>query len=163
MRPGEQDGVNYNFIAKDVFMDMVEHGDFLEHAQVFDNFYGTSSSRVKEQLQTGKDVILEIDWQGAEQVRRLMPESIAIFILPPSKQALEERLTGRGQDPEEVIAKRMAAAVDEMSHYVEGQYLVINDNFDIALDELKAIMVASRQSLRVQQIKHQQLLQDLLN
>ncbi|MFL0797849.1 MAG: guanylate kinase [Cellvibrionaceae bacterium] len=163
MRPGEQDGINYNFVSKDVFMAMVKQGDFLEHAQVFDNFYGTSSSWVKEQLQAGKDVILEIDWQGAEQVRRLMPESVAVFILPPSKQALQERLTGRGQDPDEIIAKRMAAAVDEMSHYVEGQYLVINDDFDIALNELKAIMIASRQSLRVQQVKHAPLLQDLLN
>lgn len=162
MRPGEVDGVNYNFVDKDTFISMVENSDFLEHAQVFDNYYGTSSSWVKEQLAAGKDVILEIDWQGAEQVRRLMPDSIAVFILPPSKQALQERLTGRGQDSEDVIATRMAAAVNEMSHYVEAQYLVINDDFDIALKELQAIMLAGRQSLNVQQVKHQTLLSELL-
>ena len=116
---------------------------FLEHAEVFGNFYGTSEQWVQNTLTAGTDVILEIDWQGAEQVRRRFPESKSIFILPPSKKALHERLHGRGQDDADVIAKRIAAATEEMSHYVEADYLLINDDFAVASNELEAIITAT--------------------
>lgn len=163
MRPGERDGVNYHFVSRDEFLDMLARDAFLEHAQVYgDNYYGTSRAWVEETLAAGRDVVLEIDWQGATQVRRLMPETVGIFILPPSQQALRERLTGRGQDEQSVIDKRMAQAIDEMSHYVEADYLVINDNFDRALAELRAVVVAQRQRLQRQQQRHGALLQALL-
>lgn len=162
MRPGEQDGVNYHFVSRDEFVEMLNRNAFLEHAQVFDNFYGTSREWVQQTLAAGCDVILEIDWQGAAQVRRLMPETVGIFILPPSQQALRERLTGRGQDEQSVIDRRMEQAIDEMSHYVEADYLVINDNFDEALYELRAIVNAQRQRLQHQQERHGELLQALL-
>ena len=163
MRPGEQDGVNYHFISHDVFQQMLGETAFLEHAQVFDNFYGTSQHWVESELARGEDVILEIDWQGAQQVRRLMPETIAIFILPPSREALNERLTGRGQDDHSVIQRRMNAAVAEMSHYVEGDYVVINDDFDAALADLEAIIRARRLRLDKQQDRHATLLSALLS
>ncbi|GAB2514741.1 MULTISPECIES: guanylate kinase [Microbulbifer] len=162
MRPGEIDGINYHFVDHDGFAGMLQESAFLEHAQVFENFYGTSKAWVEETLASGRDVILEIDWQGAQQVRKLMPETVGIFILPPSQQALHERLTGRGQDDQAVIDKRMAQAIDEMSHYVETDYLVINDDFTTALNELRAIMVAERQRLARQQEQHAGLLQSLL-
>ncbi|MBN8429647.1 guanylate kinase [Microbulbifer salipaludis] len=162
MRPGEVEGINYHFVDRDEFVAMLGKSAFLEHAQVFDNFYGTSRAWVEETLASGRDVILEIDWQGAEQVRKLMPETVGIFILPPSQQALLERLTGRGQDDQSVIDKRMAQAIDEMSHYVETDYLVINDDFTTALNELRSIMVAERQRLVRQQERHSGLLQSLL-
>ncbi|WOX04063.1 guanylate kinase [Microbulbifer pacificus] len=162
MRPGEIDGINYHFVDRDGFLAMLEEDAFLEHAQVFENYYGTSKAWVEETLASGRDVILEIDWQGAEQVRRLMPETLGVFILPPSQQALLERLTGRGQDDQAVIDKRMAQAINEMSHYVETDYLIINDDFTTALGELRAIMVAERQRLVRQQERHTALLQSLL-
>ncbi|WP_226703409.1 guanylate kinase [Microbulbifer elongatus] len=162
MRPGEIEGINYHFVDRDEFVAMLGQDAFLEHAQVFDNFYGTSKAWVQETLASGRDVILEIDWQGAAQVRKLMPETVGIFILPPSQQALLERLTGRGQDDQAVIDKRMAQAIDEMSHYVETDFLVINDDFTTALNELRAIMVAERQRLTRQQEQHSALLQSLL-
>ncbi|HEY8569160.1 guanylate kinase [Microbulbifer sp.] len=162
MRPGEIDGINYHFVDRDGFVAMLGENAFLEHAQVFENYYGTSKAWVEETLASGRDVILEIDWQGAEQVRRLMPETVGIFILPPSQQALLERLTGRGQDDQGVIDKRMAQAINEMSHYVETDYLIINDDFTTALGELRAIMVAERQRLVRQQERHTALLQSLL-
>ncbi|WP_105102513.1 guanylate kinase [Microbulbifer pacificus] len=162
MRPGEIDGINYHFVDRDGFVAMLGEGAFLEHAQVFENYYGTSKAWVEETLASGRDVILEIDWQGAAQVRRLMPETVGIFILPPSQQALLERLTGRGQDDQAVIDKRMAQAISEMSHYVETDYLVINDDFTTALAELRAIMVAERLRLVRQQERHSGLLQSLL-
>ncbi|AQQ69203.1 guanylate kinase [Microbulbifer agarilyticus] len=162
MRPGEIDGINYHFVDHDGFAGMLQESAFLEHAQVFENFYGTSKAWVEETLASGRDVILEIDWQGAQQVRKLMPETVGIFILPPSQQALHERLTGRGQDDQAVIDKRMAQAIDEMSHYVETDYLVINDDFTTAMNELRAIMVAERQRLARQQKQHAGLLQSLL-
>jgi len=162
MRPGEIEGINYHFVSRDEFVDMLGQSAFLEHAQVFDNYYGTSRAWVEETLASGRDVILEIDWQGAAQVRKLMPETVGIFILPPSQQALLERLTGRGQDDQAVIDRRMAQAIDEMSHYVETDYLVINDDFTTALNELRAIMVAERQRLGRQQERHSSLLQSLL-
>ncbi|WP_043319928.1 guanylate kinase [Microbulbifer sp. HZ11] len=162
MRPGEIDGINYHFVDRDGFIAMLGENAFLEHAQVFENFYGTSKAWVEETLASGRDVILEIDWQGAEQVRKLMPETVGIFILPPSQQALLERLTGRGQDDQAVIDKRMAQAIDEMSHYVATDYLIINDDFTTALNELRSIMVAERQRLVRQQERHSGLLQSLL-
>ena len=126
IRPGETDGVNYHFVNEGHFLGMLERTEFLEHARVFGNLYGTSQVWVEQQLAEGIDVILEIDWQGAEQIKRQMPDSQSIFILPPSRAALEQRLTSRGQDDSEVIARRMSEAVEEMSHYVESDFLVIN-------------------------------------
>jgi guanylate kinase len=163
IRPGELNGVNYHFVDQTDFLAMLAQADFLEHARVFDNYYGTSQQWVEETLAKGLDVILEIDWQGAAQVGKLMPDAIAIFILPPSKMALERRLTGRGQDSPAIIDKRMSEAQSEMSHYIEADYIVINDNFDTALVELKAIFVAQRNSLAQQQLAQQSLLQELLS
>jgi len=163
MRPGEVDGVNYHFVSHAKFEKMLESSAFLEHAQVFDNFYGTSQQWVESQLAAGEDVILEIDWQGAQQVRRLMPNTVAIFIMPPSKEALNERLTGRGQDDSAVIQRRMDAAVAEMSHYVESDFVVINDDFNTALADLEAIVRSHRLSLANQQLRHQALLSALLS
>lgn len=163
MRPGEEDGVNYHFITQQIFKSMLEKTAFLEHAQVFSNYYGTSQQWVENTLASGKDVILEIDWQGAQQMRRQMPESCSIFILPPSRQALKERLTGRGQDDQETIEQRMTEAINEMSHYPEADYLVINNVFEIALDNLLAIFQARRLCQHKQQQLHKQLLSELLS
>jgi guanylate kinase len=163
MRPGEVNGKDYNFVSLEQFNRMIEDGQFLESADVFDNKYGTSQSWVQQQLDRGIDVILEIDWQGAQQVRRLMPQAVSIFILPPSREALRERLTGRGQDDSSVIDRRMADAVNEMSHYAEYDYLVINDRFDQALSELQAVLVARRLRQSAQQQRQQALLTGLLS
>ncbi len=143
-RPGEENGVDYWFVDQQTFEKKQKEGDFLEYAQVFDNYYGTSRTAVETQLLKGEDVILEIDWQGARQVRKQMPEHVSIFILPPSREALESRLRNRGQDSEEIIARRMQDAKREISHYDEYDYLIINDDFDTALDELKALVRAQR-------------------
>jgi guanylate kinase len=161
-RPGEVDGVNYHFTDVERFMRMIAESAFLEHARVFDNFYGTSRAGVEAQLADGKDVILEIDWQGARQVRAAYPAAIGIMILPPSRSALESRLQGRGQDPDEVIARRMRDAVSEMSHHGEFEYLVFNDNFDVALDDLAAIFRAGRLKAPAQRDAHAALISDLL-
>ncbi|MDG1485736.1 MAG: guanylate kinase [Porticoccaceae bacterium] len=160
-RPGEQNGINYHFVDHQQFVTMIENNAFLEHAEVFGNFYGTSQEWVEATLNTGTDVILEIDWQGAEQVRSKFADSQSIFILPPSKQALRERLNGRGQDHAEVIEKRIAAATEEMSHYVEADYLVINDDFALALEQLESIISAQRCKMPV--LGHEKLLSDLLS
>lgn len=162
MRPGEQHGVNYHFVVRDQFLAMRETGDFLESAEVFGNLYGTSRLWVQEQLDQGMDVILEIDWQGAEQVRKLIKPVKSIFILPPSLATLQERLTGRGQDDEATIAGRMQLAKNEISHYGEADYLVINDQFDSALDDLRAIVRAARLEREQQLRNNGNLLQDLL-
>lgn len=162
-RPGEVDGVNYHFVAPDQFKQMLEAGEFLESAEVFGNHYGTSQHWVRETLATGSDVILEIDWQGAQQVRRLMPAAISIFILPPSRSALQERLNNRGQDPIDVITQRMAAAISEMSHYAEADYLVVNDVFGTALQELQAILIAARLQIDKQQQRQTRRLAELLS
>jgi guanylate kinase len=162
MRPGEQHGVNYHFVSHDDFKGLITQGDFLEHAEVFGNFYGTSRSALQEVLDQGNDLILEIDWQGAQQVRKLMPEARSVFILPPSQQALRERLDGRGQDSEEIIAGRMKEAVSEMEHYDEYEYVIINDDFAVALEELKAVFVANRLLLKKQQQRYSELLKELL-
>ena len=140
-RPGEQDGVNYYFVSLALFQKMVKHADFLEHAEVFGNYYGTSEQWVRDTLACGTDVILEIDWQGAEQTRQQFPNSKSIFILPPSLQALEARLNNRGQDNSSVINQRVAAAKDEMSHYAEADYLMVNDDFQLALSQLEEIIL----------------------
>ena len=143
-RPGEENGVNYHFVSKDTFAQMLNDNAFLENAEVFGNLYGTSKASVQEQLDAGTDVILEIDWQGAEQVRRQLPESVSVFILPPSKSVLRERLDGRGQDSESVIQGRMDQAAEQISHHVEFDYLIINDDFDVALNELRALIHSQR-------------------
>lgn len=161
-RPGEVDGRDYHFVAAETFRRMIDEGAFLEHARVFDNFYGTAREGIEAQLVQGRDVILEIDWQGARQVRRALPESVGIFILPPSREALRERLRARGQDEEAVIARRMRDAVNEMSHYGEYDYLVINEVFRAAHDELAAIICCRRLRLAGQQRRHAALLASLL-
>ncbi|HHJ36616.1 MAG TPA: guanylate kinase [Gammaproteobacteria bacterium] len=161
-REGEVDGVNYHFVDMDRFEAMVEAGDFFESAQVFGNMYGTSRQHIQERLLKGKDVILEIDWQGARQIRQLMADCKSIYVAPPSIATLRERLISRAQDDEAVIDKRMKEAVSEMSHYAEFEYLVINDDFDEACDNLSAIIVAERMLLVHQQHKHAGLLAELL-
>ena len=162
MRPGEENGVHYHFVEREEFVKMIEHGDFLERAEVFGNLYGTSQSYLQQTLDEGHDLILEIDWQGAEQVRKLMPQARSIFILPPSQQALRDRLDNRGQDSAEIIDGRMREAVSEMSHYVDYDYLIINDDFALALDDLKAIFHASRLQQKRQQQRFGKLLAELL-
>lgn len=162
-RKGEKNGVNYHFIDENTFMGMVEETLFLEHAQVFDHYYGTSQKEVFQLLAHGIDVILEIDWQGAQQVRQFHADSVGIFILPPSLETLEQRLRGRGKDSDESIVRRMRKAVDEMSHYIEYDYLVINDNFSSALKDLQTIVYCQRLSHRVQTQKNQSLLMRLFS
>ena len=162
MRPAEKEGVNYHFVSDNVFVDMLDRAEFLEHAQVFGNLYGTSSVWLEEQLDRGLDVILEIDWQGARQVKQLLPETQSIFILPPSRQALQQRLSLRGQDDPGIIEGRMNAAVAEMSHYVESDFLVVNKDFDQALDELQCIVASQRLRTARQQKILSGMLQNLL-
>ncbi|WP_137819058.1 guanylate kinase [Pseudomonas sp. 2FG] len=162
MRPGETDGLNYHFVSRDSFLQMLERNEFLEHAEVFGNLYGTSQRWLEKTLAEGFDLILEIDWQGAQQVRKLMPQARSIFILPPSQEALRQRLNNRGQDSDAIIEQRMREAVSEMSHYVEYDYLVINDDFATALDDLKAIFRANRLQQRPQLQRFGDLLSQLL-
>ena len=162
MRPGEVDGVNYHFVSREEFVERMERGEFLEHAEVFGNLYGTSQRWLEQTLNEGYDLILEIDWQGAQQVRRLMPQAKSIFILPPTQEALRQRLTNRGQDSDEVIEKRMREAVSELTHYVEYDYLVINDDFAHALIDLQAIFRANQLLQASQQQRFRSLLDELL-
>ena len=161
-RPGERDGVDYHFVEPSRFRAMIEAGEFLEYAEVFGNYYGTARHTVDEALGRGEDVLLEIDWQGARQVRARAGDCVGIFILPPSRAALESRLRARGQDGEEVIARRMAEAVGEMSHYGEYDYLLVNDDFDQALAEFRAIVLARRLRTPVQARRHQDMIRALL-
>ncbi len=161
MREGEQDGVNYHFVSRDEFEAMIARGEFLEHADVFGNYYGTSHIWVRETLARGQDVILEIDWQGAEQVRRLMPECVSIFIVPPSAATLRERLTGRGTDAPDVVERRLTEAREECQHALEFDFLVVNDDFDVALADLLAIVRSQRVRIGVQQDRHSELLTQL--
>jgi guanylate kinase len=163
MRPGEQDGINYHFVDQATFSTMLRGKAFLEHARVFNNYYGTSRSWVEQTLAQGLDVILEIDWQGAAQIRRLIPGCIGIFILPPSLAILEQRLNGRGQDEPAIIRQRLAEAQLEMSHYTEADFLVINDHFDTALTELRSIIISHRLKLDAQRQRNSKLLKDLLS
>lgn len=161
IRPGEQDGVHYHFVAKETFKELIARGDFLEWAEVFGNYYGTSRAAIEATLEQGIDVFLDIDWQGARQIRSLMPTK-SIFILPPNLAELERRLIGRGQDAPEVIAKRMNQAIAEMVHYCEYDYVIINEDFELALFQLKAIIESHRLEMRQQQQANQNLLQQLL-
>lgn len=162
-RPGEVDGTNYHFVSEAAFLEMLEGAEFLEHARVFDNLYGTSQAWVEQQLATGIDVVLEIDWQGAQQIKHLMPASRSIFIVPPSRKTLFERLTSRGQDETAVIELRMSEATQEMSHYAESDYLVINDAFETALCDLQAIVTSQQLLTKKQIVSHQELLSGLLS
>src|SRR5690606_26230666 len=162
MRPGEEDGVDYHFVDHPTFEKMLSEGAFLEHAQVFNNLYGTSQHWVVETLQQGMDVILEIDWQGAAQVRRQLPDTISVFILPPSLASLRQRLTARGQDDSSVIEARMNEATSETSNYVEADYLIINDDFTTAVAQFPALMTGQHLRLARQAEKHAALLNELL-
>jgi guanylate kinase len=161
-RPGERHAQHYHFVSKPEFERMIAGGDFFEHALVHGDYKGTARQSVEPQLAAGKDVLLEIDWQGARQVRRQMPECVSVFILPPSRDALETRMRNRGQDSDEVIARRLAAAREEMSHYAEFDYVIVNEHFDAAAAELRAIFVAHRLRLPAQQRRHERLIGDLL-
>lgn len=162
MRPGEVNGVNYHFVSQDEFLAMRERNDFLESAEVFDNFYGTSRDWVQAQLDKGVDVILEIDWQGAEQVKDRIAPNKGIFILPPSLECLRDRLTNRATDDDEIIERRMREAKAEISHYDAADYLIINEDFDEALRDLKSIIRATRLEKHQQHQNNQLLLQALL-
>lgn len=162
-RPHEQEGVHYYFVDVEVFQGLIEQQAFLEYAQVFDNLYGTSRDAVVRRLRMGMDVILEIDWQGARQVSQLMPESRSIFVLPPSLDSLRRRLERRGEDSGEVIERRMRDAVHDMSRYHEFDYVVINDDFELALEALRSIIVANRQLREVQVLRHGALIGSLLS
>lgn len=161
-RPGEVNGQDYFFVTKAEFERMVEAGEFLEHAQVFDNYYGTSRAQVEEKLREGRHVILEIDWQGAAQVRATWPDCEGIFILPPSRPELERRLRGRGTDSDEVIARRLRDAVEEMSHWDEFRYVVINDAFSAALGQLKRILRGRGEQSRADRSELRPLIRSLL-
>jgi guanylate kinase len=160
-RPGENDGINYHFVSKEHFMDMLDQGAFFESAEVYGSHYGTSQIWVKEQLQGGKDVILEIDWQGAQQVRKLYPEACSIFILPPSLESLRERLEGRGQDDKDTIDRRMQQAVSDITHVAGADYIVVNDDFDTALADMRAIVRSWRLTVISQQFNRAELLTSL--
>ncbi len=161
-RPGERDGEHYHFVSAARFAEMVAAGAFLEHAEVFGHRYGTARAGVLAELERGRDVLLEIDWQGARQVRERMPEALAVFILPPSREALAERLRARAQDSESVIERRLAAARREIEHYREFDYLVVNERFEEALADLQAIVRAERLRLPRQRDRHAALLAALL-
>ena len=160
-RPGETDGKEYHFISRDKFLQMAQQGDFLESAEVYGNLYGTSQSWIEKQLASGRDILLEIDWQGAAQVRKLMPQAISVFILPPSLAALENRLNGRGQDSTEVIARRLQAAQEDISHVAEFDYVIINDKLDEALRQLDAVITAASLRRDSQLARHASLIDQL--
>jgi guanylate kinase len=162
MRDGEVDGRDYHYVDEPHFQEMIASDEFLEHARVFGNRYGTSKQQIQDQLLSGKDVILEIDWQGARQIRQLMSGCKSIYILPPSIQALRDRLQNREQDSDDVIESRMREAVSEMMHYAEFDYIVINDDFEQAREELASIFVCNRMLLEHQQQRHEDLLAGLL-
>jgi guanylate kinase len=161
-RENEVDGRDYFFVDKARFQQMIAAGEFLEYAQVFDNFYGTSRAQVESLLAAGANVLLEIDWQGARQIRAAMPECRSVFILPPSRAALETRLRGRGTDSEEVIARRLRDSIADMSHWQEFDYVVVNDDFDRATAELEAIVTSDAPQLRSGRAELQPLIHDLI-
>lgn len=162
MRPGEEDGADYHFVSEERFLRMLEEGDFLESAEVHGARYGTSQTLVESLLAEGRDLVLEIDWQGAAQVRSLYPNAIGIFVLPPSLEELARRLHHRAQDSEEVIARRLAAAREEISHVGEFDYVIINDRFETAIHDLLAIIRAQRLRGEKQLRQHQELLQNFI-
>ncbi|MHC5171877.1 guanylate kinase [Acinetobacter johnsonii] len=161
-RPGELDGVHYHFTEKDSFLALVEQGGFIEYAEVFGNYYGTAQATVKEQLAKGHDVLLEIDWQGAQQVRKLFPDSKQIFILPPSQFDLRQRLSNRGTDSVEVIERRLGCAVEDMQQYVNFDYVIINDDFNKALHDLESVIIANRLVITQQASRHQKMISELI-
>lgn len=161
-RPGERHAQHYHFVGKEEFERMVAAGDFFEHALVHGDYKGTARQSVEPQLAAGQDVLLEIDWQGARQVRLRVPDALSVFILPPSRQALDTRMRSRGQDSEAVIAQRLAAAREEMSHYGEFDFLIVNDDFDTAVREIQSIFLASRLRRPVQADRHAALIETLL-
>jgi len=161
-RPGEENGVHYHFVDKPEFEKLIKQQAFFEYAQVFDNYYGTSRPVIEQTLAQGIDVFLDIDWQGARQVKELIPQAMGIFILPPSREELQNRLQNRGQDSEEVIIKRMLQAQSEISHFDEYDYLIINDDFEQALDEFSAIISSKRLKCQPQSEKHAYMLKQLL-
>ena len=161
-RPTERDGHDYFFVDKDEFKRMVDAQEFLEHAQVFDNFYGTSRKQVEQILDQGQDVLLEIDWQGAQQIRRALPECRSIFVLPPSREALEQRLRHRATDSDEVIARRLRDSIADLSHWNEFDYIVVNDDFERATQDLEAIVTGQGEHLRRDRAGLQGLIAKLL-
>lgn len=163
MRPGEQNEVDYFFVNEDEFMDMVNNNAFIEHARVFNSLYGTSVEQIIKRLENGIDVVLDIDWQGAEQIRRIFPDAVGVFIIPPSLEVLKQRLLSRRQDNQEVISDRMIKAQDELSHYPEFNYLIVNDEFEKAALELRSIVIANRLRMETQVNKQSKLLSFLLS
>ena len=161
-RPGEEDGVHYHFCQVDEFKSVIADDGFYEWAEVFGNFYGTSKQAIQEQLDQGIDVFLDIDWQGAQQMRKIVPDIITLFILPPSREELENRLNKRGQDSAEVIAKRMQQAQSEMSHYNEYDFVLVNDDFDQTLDEFERVVLAHRLQPGNIESKYADLIRQLL-
>ena len=161
-RDGEMDGIAYHFTNEESFKEMVDNDQFLEHAIVFGNYYGTSKNNIESMLSNGYDVILEIDWQGAKRIRELVPECVSIFILPPSLLALKTRLAGRGKDDSTTIQRRMSDAINEISHFGEYDYSVINDDFAQALSELQDIVAALRENRQIQQENLSQFVADLM-
>jgi len=159
-RPGEKDAVDYHFVARDKFEKMIAAGEFLEHANVYGNYYGTSRKWIEGELAGDHDVLLEIDWQGAKQVRRLFPHMVGIFILPPSLEELRKRLKSRGKDPADAIEKRMASARDEISHVLEFEYIIVNDKFEVALADLIAVVRAARVSRAQQSVRLEHLIDE---
>jgi guanylate kinase len=161
-RPGEQDGVHYHFVDRPAFEAMVARGEFLEHAVIYGHYYGTARARTEQRLAAGRDVILDIDWQGARQIRQHMPGAIGIYILPPSMAKLEQRLRARRQDSEEAIRQRLAVAREEMAHYEYYDYLIVNKDFEQAMGEFVSIFVTRRLTRATQEIKHKSLIQKLI-
>jgi guanylate kinase len=161
-RPGEQDGVHYHFVDESAFLDLISQDAFLEHARVFDHRYGTGRQTVEQQLASGHDVILDIDWQGARQIRQAFPSCCSIFIIPPSLDVLRQRLTGRGQDSESVIRRRMRDAQAEISHWTEFDFLIINDDFDAALADLRSIINSGELNRPANERQRREILAELL-
>ena len=160
-REGEENGKDYHFVSRDVFEAMIARGEFLESAEVYGNYYGTSQVWIQEAVAAGKDILLEIDWQGAQQVRRLFPEAIGVFILPPSVETLANRLKGRGKDSDEVIARRMQVAKEEMSHVDEFTYVIVNEMIDEAVRDIVSIVRCERLRLEKQSTRHAALISEL--
>lgn len=163
MRPGESEGKDYFFVNDDEFMNMVNNSEFIEHARVFNCLYGTSSGQITKRLSKGIDIVLDIDWQGAEQIRRIFPHAVSIFIVPPSLEELKQRLMNRRQDKDTIISDRMIKAQDELSHYPEFDYLIVNDNFEHAALELRSIVIANRLQMEKQVNKQSKLLSFLMS
>ena len=160
-RDGERDGKDYHFVSRDKFHAMAQRGEFLESAEVYGNLYGTSQTWISQEIAKGRDILLEIDWQGAAQIRRLFPECVSVFVLPPSIVALEQRLKGRGKDADEVIARRLAAVSADVGHIAEFDYVIINDKLQEALRELEAVVLSARLKSAAQLSRHQALINQL--